>query len=100
MRPSERADSRRNADEFDVLSGTPFLITPYRYQKIPNPKSQIPSMADLPHNPVPVPTSVQETVSGTRLLYGSDIKPSVTSSGMITATSASPAMRPDALAIE
>jgi hypothetical protein len=33
MRPSERADSGRDADKFDVLCGTPFLITPYRYQK-------------------------------------------------------------------
>jgi len=33
MRPSERADSRGDAGEFHVLGGTPFRITPYRYQE-------------------------------------------------------------------
>jgi hypothetical protein len=39
--------SRGDANKFDVLGGTPFRITPYRYHfqksQIPNPKSQIPN---------------------------------------------------------
>jgi len=34
-------ESRGDAGKFHVLRGTPFLITPYRYQKLPTPKIQI-----------------------------------------------------------
>ena len=34
---------RGDADKFDVLDGTPFVITPYRYQKIPNPQGALES---------------------------------------------------------
>ena len=41
-----------------------------------------------------------ELDSPSRSPYGSDISPSVTSSGIATATSASPAMKPEASGIE